>query len=449
VILPDDPAYDLARSVWNGDIDRYPAVIARCRAVADVAAAVRFAREAGLEIAVRGGGHSYAGYSVCDGGVQINLSEMGQVAIDPETRRARCGGGATWADVDAATAPHGLAVPGGIVSHTGIGGLTLGGGMGWLTRRGGLSCDSLLSAQVVTADGRILVASADENADLFWALRGGGGNFGVVTSFEYRLHELNPLAHLGFLFWSADQGPEMLRFSRDFVRTLPDRMSYLIVGMNAPPAPFVPEEHHFALGYVLLVVGWDSAEEHQQVVKSIGATFPPLFEFITPIPHTQLQRLFNDAAQWGTGAYEKGLYFDDLSDGAGAMITEHLPKKSAPGSLVIFFPLDGAYEQVGEDDTAFGGSRRPGLAAVIGAHSPSPELLEADRGWVRSLWAALQPYAQDSGGYVNFIVEQDESRIRSSYGVRKFERLGRLKAVYDPDNLFHLNPNIKPVPASA
>jgi FAD/FMN-containing dehydrogenase len=445
VLVPGDPGYDEARSVWNGDIDRHPAVIARCSTAEQVAAAVEFARQEGLEIAVRGGGHSFAGFSVCDDGLMINLSEMRDVTVDPDARRVRCGGGATWADVDAATQSHGLAVPGGIVSHTGIAGLTLGGGMGWLTRRAGLSCDNLVSAEVVTADGRILTASAESNPDLFWAVRGGGGNFGIVTSFEYRLHEAGPLANLGMFFWGAGQGAEALAFSRDFVKALPDDTGTILSGLAAPPAPFVPEEFHLVQGWALLVVGWGSPEEHEKLVAPIRDELPPLFEFVTPIPHTELQKMFDETFAWGTLAYEKGLYLDELTDEAIAVLAERLPQMTSPISVVMMLPLTGAYAAVGDDETAFGGSRTPCWAVNIAAATDSPEVLATDRAWVRSFWEALRPNAQGSGGYVNFMSELDHDRVRSAYG-QKYDRLAQVKAAYDPDNVFHRNANIKPAP---
>jgi FAD/FMN-containing dehydrogenase len=443
VLVPGDPGYDEARSVWNGDIDRHPAAIARCFTAEQVAAAVEFARQEGLEIAVRGGGHSFAGFSVCDGGLMISLSEMRDVTVDPDARRARCGGGATWADVDAATQAHGLAVPGGIVSHTGIAGLTLGGGMGWLTRRAGLSCDNLVSAEVVTADGQILTASAESNPDLFWAIRGGGGNFGIVTSFDYRLHEAGPLAQLGLFFWGAGQGDEALRFSRDFVKTLPDDMGTILAGLCAPPAPFVPELYHLVPGFALLIVGWGSAEEHEKVVDPIRAALPPLFEFVTPIPHTELQKMFDEAYVWGTLAYEKALYLDELTDEAIAVMAEHLPQMTSPLSFMPMLPLAGAYLEVGDDETAFGGRRAPCWAVNIAAVAQSPDVLATDRAWVRSFWEALRPHAQGSGSYVNFMSEDDYDRVQAAYG-QKYERLAQVKAAYDPDNVFHLNANIKP-----
>lgn len=444
VVTPADPDFDDARSVWNGAISRRPAVIARCASAEEVAAALRFGQDGGLELSVRGGAHSYAGHAVCEGGLMIDLSPMRQVTVDPAARRAVCGGGATWADLDGAAQAHGLAVTGGFISHTGIGGLTLGGGMGWLVRKAGLTCDNLVAAQVVTADGRILSASAEENADLFWALRGGGGNFGVVTRFEYRLHEVGPLVHLGFFFYGVEQGAAALRFGRDFVKTLPEDAGALIAGLSAPPAPFVPEQYHFAPGYAIAVTGFGTAEEHARLVAPIREAVPPLFELVTPIPYANLQQMFDESAPWGILGYEKALYLDELTDAVIDVFTEHLPRKQSPLSFVPVFVLDGAYARVGEGETAFGGSRTSRYAFNISAACPTPELLEADRAWVRNFWDALRPHASNSGGYVNFMMEQDEDRVRTAYGADKYERLARLKAEYDPGNLFHLNANVKP-----
>ncbi len=447
VILPSDPDYDSARSVWNGAIDRRPAGIARCSSASDVSAAVRFGRARGLEISVRGGGHNFAGFAVCDGGLTIDLSGMRQVAVDPAARRALCGGGATWGDLDGASQAHGLAVTGGFISHTGVGGLTLGGGIGWLTRKAGLTIDSLVAAEVVVADGSILRASKEENADLFWAIRGGGGNFGVVTSFEFQLHSVGPLVHLGLFFWGVDRGVEALRFSRDFITTLPLDMGVLIAGLHAPPAPFVPEQYRFAPGFALLVVGFGSAEEHAQALQPIRSSMPPLFGLVTPIPYAQLQQMFDEGNPWGILAYEKALYLDELGDDAISVFAEHLPRKSSPLSFVPVFYVAGAYQSEGEEDTAFGGSRSAHFVFNIAAISPAPDLFAADRAWVRDFWQALRPYAGNSGSYVNFMTEQEEDRVRAAYGPSKLERLSRIKARYDPDNVFHQNVNIKPATA--
>jgi FAD binding domain len=372
VITPSDPEYDSARLVWNGAINRHPAVIARCASSDDVAAAIQFAQDRTLEVCVRGGGHNYAGFAVCEGGLMIDLSDMKHVTVDPATRRAIAGGGATWADLDAATQAHGLAVTGGFVSHTGIGGLTLGGGIGWLTPKAGLSCDNLIAAEVVTADGRVLRASGHENPDLFWAIRGGGGNFGVVTSFEYRLYQVGPLVQLGLFFWGLETGTEMLRFSRDFIKTIPSDMGKFIAGLNAPPAPFVPEEHRLVPGFALVLVGLGTEEEFAEVVKPVRETLPPLFEFVTPIPYTQLQQMLDETAPPGILGYEKGLSLDELTDDAIAVITEHFPRKRSPMSFMPVLITDGAYGQVGDEDTAFGGSRASRFAFSISAVSPTP-----------------------------------------------------------------------------
>ena len=444
---PGESDYDTLRALWNGAIDRRPAVIASCSTAAQVAEAIRFARGQGLELAIRGGGHNYAGHAVCDGGMMIHLGAMNGVAVDAAARRATCGGGATWADIDAAAQQHGLATPGGFISHTGVAGLTLGGGIGWLTKLAGLSCDNLLGAEVVTADSRIVHASQKEHPDLYWALRGGGGNFGVVTAFEFALHPVGPMIHLGLFFFGLENGPQALRFARGYVKTLPAAATaFLAVGLSAPPAPFVPEPYHLRVGHALLVVGYGSAEEHQMLVAPIRDAVTPLFEMVTPMPFVALQQMFNDFATWGTFGYEKALYLDELTDAAIAVIGEHVPKKTSPLSFCPTFTLAGAYRNMADAGTAFGGSRSAGYVFNIEAAAPNREIYEADRSWVRNFWEAMRPHATGSGGYVNFMVEEDEARVRASYGEAKYQRLARIKAEYDPDNVFHRNANIKPAP---
>jgi hypothetical protein len=443
VLGPEDPGYEDARRVWNAAIDRRPAVIARCQSAEDVSSALAFARENGLEVAVRGGAHHPGGSSVVDDGLMIDLSLLNQVTVDPAAKRARVGGGALLADLDAATQEHGLAVPAGLISHTGVAGLTLGGGMGWLSRKAGLSIDNLVSAQVVTADGQILRAAEDENPELFWGLRGGGGNFGVVTEFEFRLHEVGPMVQFGMLFWDLAQGPEMFRLAREVIAKLPRELNILIAGLNAPPAPFVPEQHHFQPGYALVVTGFGSAEEHEQVMAEIRTALPPLFEFTTPMPYTALQQLLDESNAWGFHCYDKGTYLDDLSDEAIQVITDQLPLKQSPLSVMLFYRLDEAYSEVAEDATAFSGGRSPRYALFLVAVCPTPELLTADRAWVRSSWEALVPYSRGIGSYVNAISDADDDRVRASYGA-KYDRLAAIKAQYDPGNVFHRNANIKP-----
>jgi FAD/FMN-containing dehydrogenase len=370
---------------------------------------------------------------------------MNSVKVDPTARRAVCGGGATWADVDAATQQHGLATPGGFISHTGIAGLTLGGGIGWLTKQAGLSCDNLLAAEVVTADSRIVRASPEENPDLFWALRGGGGNFGVVTSFEFALHPAGPMVNLGLFFFGLENGAEALRFGREYVHALPaSATGFLAIGLSAPPAPFVPEQHHFRPGHALLVVGFGSPEDHARIVAPIRDALTPLFELVTPIPYVALQQMFNDSATWGSFGYEKALYLDELSDAAIAVIGEHVPKKVTPLSFVPTFTMNGKFRDVPDADTAFGGSRSAGFVLNIEVAAPTRELYEPGRAWVRDFWEAMRPHASGTGTYVNFMSESEEARVQDSYGVRKFAKLARIKRDWDPDNVFHLNANIKP-----
>jgi FAD binding domain/Berberine and berberine like len=446
VFVEQDEGYDEARSLWNGDHDRRPAVIARCTTAEQVAAAVAFARAEGLEIAVRGGGHNFAGHGSCEGGLMIDLSTMNTVTVDAGAKRVRCGGGTTWAGLDAATQEHGLAMPGGVVSHTGVGGLALGGGIGWLSRKAGLSCDNLVSAQVVTADGRILTASATENPDLHWALRGGGGNFGVVTEFEFALTEVGPEVQAALFFIGVETGAAGVRAIRDAIATVPAHFGVQVIGLNAPPMPFVPEEFHFAPGYILAIVGWGTAEEHAAVVNPVREMLHPSFELVTPIPYTFLQQMIDAAAPWGMLAYEKALYLDELSDEAAAVVAEQFAKKASPMSIMPVFALGGAYADVGDADTAFGGSRSAKwlFNFSAGAGVTEPELFAQDRAWVRAFFDALVPFSSNSGGYVNFMADVDDDRVRTAYGPAKYDRLSRIKTEYDPDNVFHLNANIKP-----
>jgi FAD/FMN-containing dehydrogenase len=445
VLTPEDPEYERGRGrwVWNGDINRSPAVVARCATAEDVAAAVRIGRASGSELTVRGGGHGFSGLAICDGGVMIDLSRMRDVRVDPDARIALCGGGSTLADLDAASQAHGLAVPGGTISHTGVAGLTLGGGFGWLTGMHGLSADNLAAAEVVLADGSRVRASEDEHPDLFWALRGGGGNFGVVTSFEFRLHPVGPLVNLGLFFWGLDGGAEALRLARDLRPTLPRASMIMVAALNAPPAPFVPEQYHFQPGYAIIVTGFATPEEHEQLIAPVRAA-GPLFELVTPIPYTELQKMLDEAAPWGIRAYEKSLYVDELTDDVIAVTTEQAPRKRSPMSLALMFSLAGAFCDPDEDNIAFGGSRTPKYAINFAAVTDDPDVLPAERQWARDFWQALTPYSRESAGYINFMNEYDEDRLRAAFGPAKYDRLARIKAEYDPDNVFHHNQNIKP-----
>jgi FAD/FMN-containing dehydrogenase len=446
VIVPGDPGYDTARSLWNGSFDRRPAVIVCCACSADVAAALAFGQSSGLEISVRGGGHSYSGASAGNDGLTIHLGAMSRVTVAPQRRRARVGGGATWAEVDAATQAHGLAVTGGVVSSTGVGGLTLGGGMGWLSNRHGLTIDRLESAEVVLADGRTVRASSSENPDLFWAVRGGGGNFGVVTEFEYRLHPIGPEVHLGLLFWEIERGVDGLRACRDVMSTLPADYGVLIGGaLSAPEAPFVPPEHQGKVGHALLVAGFGSAQEHARALAPVREACPPLFEFVSPLPYTALQKMFDDENPYGIRGYDKAIYLTELTDEAITVMTERATEKRDPATFMPVFALHGAVTEISDDATAYGGLRTPHYMVDASAVSADAEVFAADRTWVRSVWDALRPLSANAGSYVNFISElDDDERVRASYGPAKYGRLAQIKTTYDPGNLFHRNANIKP-----
>ncbi|MBW0008655.1 MAG: FAD-binding oxidoreductase [Pseudonocardiales bacterium] len=447
VIDHSDLDYDAARSVWNGDIDHRPAAIARCTGPSDVAAAIAFGREQGLRISVRGGAHGFWGAAVPEGDLVIDLSDLRGVSVDPGSRRSWCGGGATLADLDAATQRHGLAVPVGVISHTGVGGLTLDGGFGWLVHKAGLTVDNLLSAEVVTADGRALGVSAGKHPDLFWALRGGGGNFGVVTGFEFRLHALGPLVYLGLFFWEAEHGAEVLRLGRNVAASLPrDAGLLLAAGLTAPLAPFVPARHHGTPGYALVVTGLSSAREHHRLIAPIREALPPLFELVTPLPYVELQKMLDSAAPWGSHAYKKGLYLQELSDEVIVVLTERIPGKSSSMSFIPIFSLGGAFADVAEQETAFGGSRATRFVVNMTAIAPDAESLATDRAWAQSVWQALLPHASESDGYVNVMADYDESLVHVAYGPAKYQRLARIKARYDPDNVFRINANVKPAP---
>jgi FAD/FMN-containing dehydrogenase len=440
---PGEDSYLEAVNIWNAAIQRRPSVVVRCGAAEDVVAALAHARSAGLEVSVRGGGHNYSGAALTDGGLMIDLTPMKAVTVDAPGRRVTCGGGTTWGELDAATQEHGLAVTGGFISHTGVAGLTLGGGFGWLTKCAGLSCDNLVAARVVTADGRILRASADENTDLLWAIRGGGGNFGVVTDFEFALHPIGPMVHLAVYLFEPADGGDMFRFARDYVRTLPPTCTAFLAGLNAPPAPFVPPELHFTPKFGLLVAGFGSPEEHAAAISPITATLTPVVAMVTPIPYVALQSMFDESAPWGLHNYEKSVYLDDLSDDAIEVILEHQARKASPLSFVPIFVMDGAYLSAHPESNAFGGRRDVGYVVNISATSLTPEGFDAEREWSRNYWSALVPHARGVGGYVNFMSELDETRLRNTYG-DKFPRLQQIKSTYDPDNVFHLNANIPP-----
>jgi hypothetical protein len=447
VSLPGTDAYQHAVSIWNGAITRRPAAVAHCRSAEDVSRAVSYAVAHGIELSVRGGGHNFAGNALCSGGLTIDLSPLQAVSIDARARRARCGGGATWAQLDGACQEHGLAVTGGMISHTGVAGLTLGGGLGWLHARMGLSCDNLVSAEVVTADGTILRASESDRADLFWGLRGGGGNFGVVTEFEFRLTQVGPIIQVGMLFCIPERARAMLQLANELSRNMSHDSGMFIGGMSAPPAPFVPAQFQGQSCFVLMIAGLGDPEVHARQVEAVRKAVAPDFELVTPMPYVALQKMFDESAAWGTFAYEKALSLRDLSKGAIDVLIEHVTLRQSPASFIPILVLGGAYADVPESAVAFGGGRDKRFIVNFTAMAPTRALFEADSAWARAAWSALTPHAEDLGSYVNYLVEPDQARVQAAYGAAKYQRLATLKAKYDPGNVFHLNANIHPTPS--
>jgi len=441
LLSPQDPGYEDARKVWNGSIDRFPALIARCAGVADVIAAVRFARDSGLLAAVRGGWHSYPGLSVCDGGIVIDLSLMKGIRVDPEARTARTQAGVLLGELDRETQAFGLAVPSGIVTHTGLSGLTLGGGINWLMRKYGLTIDQLLSVDLVTAKGELVKASRTENADLFWGVRGGGGNFGIVTEFEFRLNPVGPTVLAGPIFWPIEESPNVLRFYREWISEAPDELTTIVAHRKAPPLPFVPRELHGKLivGIVCCYAG--AVEEGEQVVKPLKEFKSPVLDLCVPKPFLAHQAMFDPSFPHGWWYYLRACDVAQLTDEVIEITVDHALRIDSPLSSFVIWQLGGAVARVGEDETAFGG-RSAGHTFNIGGITEKAEGFDKEREWVRNFWAALEPYHR--GFYVNFLMEEGEERIRQAYGAKKYDRLKSLKRRYDPDNFFRLNQNIRP-----
>jgi FAD/FMN-containing dehydrogenase len=446
VIGPDDQGYDAVRAIWNGAIDRRPACVARCTGAADVVAAVRFAREHDLEIAVRGGGHNVAGTAVCDGGVVIDLSTMRAVWVDPAGRTAWVQGGALWADFDHETQAHGLATTGGIIGHTGVAGLTLGGGIGFLMRKHGLAVDNLLAAEVVTADGNIIRASVDEYPDLFWALRGGGGNFGVVTSFRFRLHPVGPTVMAGPVFWAADDTTDVLRFYRDFAAEAPDELGTVVRLGTVPPLPVIPEDLHWRPAIAVACCYAGAVEDGERAVRDLRRCGTPLVDLLAPSRYAAFQGALDNTVPHGWHYYWKATNVADLSDDAIAVIAHHAYAAGSPRSYTAMFHMGGAVARAAADATAYG-SRDVAHNIIIDAAwlpDESGERATAETAWARRFLEALEPHGA-GGVYVNFLdSDDDSSRVRKAYGDQIYQRLAEVKAKYDPDNAFHHNKNIQP-----
>src|SRR5262245_32522735 len=439
LLRPSSPGYDSGRRIWNGAIDRRPACIARCAGTADVVAAVRFAREHDLEIAVRGGGHNVAGTAVCDDGVVIDLTAMRAVWVDADGRTARVQGGALWGAVAQDTQAHGLDITGGIVGHTGVGGLTLGGGIGFLMPKHGLAVDNLLAAEVVTAEGRIVRASADEHPDLFWALRGGGGNFGVVTWFQFSLHPVGPTVMAGPLFWAADDTTDVLRFYREFAAEAPDELGSVVRLGTVPPLPVLPWDLRCRPAIAVACCYARHFEGGELAVLALRRFGTPLVYLLAPSPYAAFQGGFDDTVLHGWHYYWKGTNLDGLSDDAIAAIADHAYAAGSPRSYAAMFHLGGAVARVPHGATAYAG-RDVAHSIVIDAvwlPDESGERAAAETAWARRFHEALQPH-RAGGVYVNFLdADDDAGRVHEAYGDRIYRRLAAVKAEYDPDNVFH------------
>jgi len=441
VVAPGDADYDAARAVWNAMIDRRPALVVRCAEVADVVAAVRFARSQDLEISVRGGGHSLPGFSTTDGGLVIDLSRMRDVRVDATERRALVEGGATWADVDQATQAAGLAVTGGLVSTTGVGGFTLGGGIGWLTRRYGLASDNLVGAEIVTADGSVVRASESENADLLWGLRGGGGNFGVVTSFEFRLFPLGPMILGGPVFYPGEQAVEVLRSWRDATDDMPDDLTTLISLGSAPPIPPIPESWHGRPVATLVGAFAGSIADGQAPAAPLRKLGDPIADLLGEMPYLVLQTLVDPG--WGPGArnYFTSAFLTGLPDAAIDVLAAAHQSRPSPFNEIHLHHMGGAAARIGADASAFGNRKAPFLLNII-CRWLEPGDDAAELAWARGLRDAMQPFAT-GGTYVNFLGLGD-ARVRDAYDAERYARLIDLKRRWDPTNAFHLNQNIAP-----
>lgn len=432
LLLPDHADYDAARHVWNGMIDRRPAAIARCQSVTDVQAAVNFAREQGLEIAVRGGGHNAAGLAVVDDGLVIDLTAMNAVQVDPAQRLAYVGGGATWGDFDTATQEHGLAATGGAISSTGVAGLTLGGGIGWLMRSMGLACDNLVGAEVVLADGSVVTTSETERPELLWGLRGGGGNFGVVTEFTFKLHPLGGV-YAGMLVYPREMATTGLRHFRVESDASSDALTVFSAMICSPEGAPI-------FAYVVAYAG-DEADGIQAAApyRALGE---PLADLVQPMPYTALQRMLDDGFPAGLNVYWRSHFLAGLPDEAIDILVSWANAAPSPLNAVLIEQLGGAVTHIGRDDTAFD-HRDAAVNLAIIARWGDPAEADANIAWARGLWDAMQPFAR--GVYVNYLgVGDNPDRVRDAYSAAKYARLAALKHTYDPQNLFHRNQNIRP-----
>jgi FAD/FMN-containing dehydrogenase len=444
VVRPGDRAYDDARKVWNGAIDRSPTAIVACAAVSDVVAAVRFAREHDLLVSVRSGGHGVGGHAVCDGGLVIDLSPLKRIAVDPSRRTARAEAGVLWGELDQETQAFGLATTGGVVTHTGIAGLTLGGGIGWLMRKYGATVDNLLSAELVTVEGEVVTVNAEEHPDLFWAIRGGGGNFGLVTSFVYRLHRVGPQVLAGPIFHALEEAPELLRFYRDFIADAPDELTTIVNLRRAPSLPLLPAEVHGRPVVMVAACYAGAIDEAEAVLRPLRAFGSPLVDAIGARPYTELQSMFDATVPHGWHYYWRSSELPPLGDGAIETLVEEAAVQTSPLSYCITFQLGGAVGRVGEEETAFSQRDAAHNVNINAVWTQDDEEPERHVEWARRFHTALEPFARDRV-YVNFLGDEGAERIRSAYGDKKYRRLAALKEKWDPSNFLRHNQNIEPL----
>ncbi len=441
LVEPSDEQYKKERRVYNAMIDRKPRLIAKCADVADVMTAIHFGRKNDLRVSIRSGGHNAGGLGVCDDGLVIDLSPIKYVHVDPGARTVRVGGGCTWGDVDHAMHAFGLAVPSGIISTTGVGGLTLGGGMGHLTRKYGLTIDSLLAADVVLADGRFVVASANENTDLFWAIRGGGGNFGVVTSFLFQAYPVQMVC-AGPMLWNLDQASDMMKWYREFIVHAPDEINGFFAFLTVPPAPPFPEALHFKKMCGIVWCSTGTLEQANKILDPVRKFRSPAFEFFAPMPYPMLQSMFDGLYTPGLQWYWKADFVNDLTDEAIALHIKHGSELPSMHSTMHLYPINGAAHKVGNGDTPWSYRDATWSEVIVGV-DPDPANTDHITAWAKNYWEALHPYGA-GGAYVNFMMEgEGEDRIRATYG-DNYERLARMKAKYDPENFFNVNQNIRP-----
>jgi FAD/FMN-containing dehydrogenase len=443
IIGPGDALYDPARITFNGMVDRRPHVIARPLDVDDVAAAVAYAVEADLPIAVRGGGHSVAGHCIGEGSVVIDLRLQRSVTVDPDARTATCGGGALWEDLDPPCLRHGLATPGGTFGDTGVAGLTLGGGIGWIMRRHGLSVDMLRRVDLVTADGELVKASADENEELFWGVRGAGANFGIVTEFEFDLAPVGPTILAGPIFWKMEDSPEVLRFYRDWAGNAPDELMSIVIHRKAPPLPFVPEELH-GQPVVMVIPCWvGDLEEGEKFIKPMREFGNAVADVCTQKPYLAHQSMFDPSFVPGRWYYFRAFDVPELTDEMIDITVDYSLRIKSPLTSFPIWQMGGAVSRVGENDTAFGG-RQAAFTYNIGCSTENAEGFDEERQWVRDFYSALEEW--QTSVYVNFLSgeEEGEARVRAAYGEAKYDRLKALKRKWDPDNYFRINQNISP-----